>query len=73
MCLAAAALDDGAVVLLVPCSDTDRDQRWAAVAGTVVDASEQRFGWVSAGGSTAVGAQVWLYDVVAKAGYCKVH
>ena len=73
MCLAAAALDDGGVVLLAPCAATDRDQQWAAVAGAVVDTSEQRFGWVSAGGSTAVGAQVWLYDVVAKAAYCKAH
>ena len=73
MCLTAATVGDGGFVVLAPCSATDPDQRWAAVAGTVADASEQRFGWVSDDGSTAAGAQVWLYDVVAKAGYCKTH
>ena len=72
-CLGVAAVSAGAQPTLQPCDKANADQQWVVAEGTVAAKASPSSGWVSETGSQKPGMRVWLYNVVAKKGYCASH
>ena len=74
LCLEATSAASSVQPTLQPCDAKASLQQWVVAGGSVALASSPHYQWVSNAGDTKPdGAEVWLYDVGGRQGYCASH